>query len=285
VRSVSWSIIAQLILYSAHILTASVLLVIDPRDLQYIEDWFDGKKAKRMYKYTEEDRDPGLFAGDVLRVPMDLVSDGVTLANYAESSVTPVLGKTLGMSPSMRNGVEGLVLFGICPIIRNKAPGYRPGGPIGSCVKSIVSMFSVSHLDNTYSRAHVHIQVDTIENINRAGGYQLVDMSQASETPCSPPCSGFVPGRSCRVLIDLLKSINDTQACWLLALHGKPNSLLWACQCCEIGASSKAVTGYPAPTFPDTIRYIYIYVCVTLSLLFLRRLVMLCIISFVIVSL
>ena len=138
-RSVSWSIIAQLILYSAHILTASVLLVIDPRDLQYIEDWFDGKKAKRMYKYTEEDRDPGLFAGDVVRVPMDLVSDGVTLANYAESSVTPLLGKTLSLSPSMRNGVEGLVLFGICPIIRNKTAGYKPGGPIGSCVKSIVS--------------------------------------------------------------------------------------------------------------------------------------------------
>lgn len=86
--------------------------------------------------------DPGFFDGDLLRVPMDFVTDGVTLANYAESSVTPVLGKTLGMSPSMRNGVEGLVLFGICPIIRNKAPGYRPGGPIGSCVKSIVSMFS-----------------------------------------------------------------------------------------------------------------------------------------------
>jgi len=107
------------------------------RDLQYNEDWYDGGKAKRVYNNFT---DPGFFDGDLLRVPMDFVTDGVTLANYAESSVTPVLGKTLGMSPSMRNGVEGLVLFGICPIIRNKAPGYRPGGPIGSCIKSIVSI-------------------------------------------------------------------------------------------------------------------------------------------------
>jgi hypothetical protein len=35
--------------------------------------------------------DPDLWAWDVLRVPMDLVTDSVVLANYAESSVTPLL--------------------------------------------------------------------------------------------------------------------------------------------------------------------------------------------------
>ena len=102
--------------------------------LQYIEDWYDGKKAKSLYDYSY----PFFYERETLYVPLDVVTDGITLANYAESSVVPILGKIMILRPHLRNRVEGLVLIGLVPVVKIKNTGHKPGGPIGACLNSFV---------------------------------------------------------------------------------------------------------------------------------------------------
>ncbi len=108
---------------------------------------------------------------------------------------------------------------------------------------------------------HVHFlcaptQADDVERIRAQGGIEVIDMSQPSSTPCPPFCPGYKPGRECRIIIDILKTINDTQACHHIALAGKPTSINWACQRCELVGSRKGETGYPAVTFPATVTFL-----------------------------
>lgn len=102
--------------------------------MQYIEDWYDGKKAKSLYDYSY----PFFYERETLYCPLDVVTDGITLANYAESSVVPILAKIMPLRPHLRNRVEGLVLIGMVPSVKIKNTGHKPGGPIGACLNSFV---------------------------------------------------------------------------------------------------------------------------------------------------